>query len=92
MNAKQAKHYAKMYSQYKITEEDNTQVPPAELKKIRAYMEDDFVAGFLAAGHFMQEDGKKLSMLKVILDQKFSEKEVDLKEIGEAVGISLGYL
>jgi len=93
MTNKKIKHYAKLYSRYRLEEESNEHVPAVELKKIADFMEEDFTAGWKACMHYSKDEGTKLSMLRVILDQHFKDGvEVNLAEVGKAVGISLGYI
>lgn len=71
---------------------EGAEMEPQHAKKLITLIEADFKSGFSSAMHLLGKDAEKFAMLKVILDQHFNAEEVNLEEVGRAVGISLGYL
>jgi len=89
MSQKLLNKYAKQYALYQL---EGSEGDPRATKQLGKFIEADFKAGFSAAVHLMGAENEKMSMLRVILDQHFSSEEVNLEEVGRAVGICFGYI
>lgn len=90
MSKKILNKIAKQYSTFQM---EGAEIPPAETKHLTKLIEEDFKAGFTSAMHIMSKDAERMSMLMVILDQHFNAaEEVNLEEVGRAVGICFGYI
>ena len=89
MSKKLLNRYAKQYSAFQMEDAD---MSTADAKRLRILIEADFKAGFTTAAHLLKKENEKMTMLRVILDQHFDAEEVNLEEVGKAVGICFGYI
>lgn len=90
MSKKILNKIAKQYSTFQM---EGAEMLPAETKHLTKLIEEDFKAGFTSAIHIMSKDAERMSMLMVILDQHFNAaEEVNLEEVGRAVGICFRYI
>jgi hypothetical protein len=89
MSKKLLNRYAKQYALYQL---EGSEGSASEKKELSKFIEEDFKAGFTTALHILQKENEKMAMLRVILDQHFDADEVNLEEVGKAVGICFGYL